>query len=180
MESKCFVNHKIQCQQILLFYWKNSSTSWSFVVKFFWWFQYSFRIMYKNIVIKVWFFSRILWYFTVFYISEGLWLYLYIKTCFLFLQLNEALESSRAEVTRLHAEREHYEETMKKAFMRGVCALNLEAMHMFHENEGKKVFIICTICQHNMWLYCTFTEEQSLVLGWAGMMGIIVMCFLLE
>lgn len=33
----------------------------------------------------------------------------------------------------LHAEREIYEETMKKAFMRGVCALNLEAMHMFRE-----------------------------------------------
>ncbi|XP_038077562.1 centrosomal protein POC5-like isoform X2 [Patiria miniata] len=49
--------------------------------------------------------------------------------------LNEALESSRAEVTRLHSEREMYEETMKKAFMRGVCALNLEAMTMFHENE---------------------------------------------
>ncbi|XP_033624864.1 centrosomal protein POC5-like [Asterias rubens] len=49
--------------------------------------------------------------------------------------LNEALESSRTEVTRLHAERDMYEETMKKAFMRGVCALNLEAMTMFHENE---------------------------------------------
>jgi centrosomal protein POC5 len=36
-------------------------------------------------------------------------------------------------VTKLHAEREIYEETMKKAFMRGVCALNLEAMHMFRE-----------------------------------------------
>lgn len=36
-------------------------------------------------------------------------------------------------MARLHAEREIYEETMKKAFMRGVCALNLEAMHMFRE-----------------------------------------------
>lgn len=36
-------------------------------------------------------------------------------------------------MNRLHAEREIYEETMKKAFMRGVCALNLEAMHMFRE-----------------------------------------------
>jgi len=26
---------------------------------------------------------------------------------------------------------------MKKAFMRGVCALNLEAMTMFQEPEGK-------------------------------------------
>ncbi len=36
-------------------------------------------------------------------------------------------------MSKLHAEREIYEETMKKAFMRGVCALNLEAMHMFRE-----------------------------------------------
>lgn len=49
---------------------------------------------------------------------------------------NEALEASRVEVTKLHAERDHYEEAMKKAFMRGVCALNMEAMSMFHETEG--------------------------------------------
>ena len=42
---------------------------------------------------------------------------------------------SRTEIARLHAERERYEETMKKAFMRGVCALNLEAMSMFREGE---------------------------------------------
>lgn len=35
----------------------------------------------------------------------------------------------------LHRERDHYEENMKKAFMRGVCALNMEAMNMFHEPE---------------------------------------------
>jgi len=46
------------------------------------------------------------------------------------------LESARLEVHRLHEEREHYEEAMKKAFMRGVCALNLEAMTMFQEPEG--------------------------------------------
>lgn len=51
-------------------------------------------------------------------------------------QLNEALEASRSEVAKLHAERDHYEETMKKAFMRGVCALNMEAMTMFHDGEG--------------------------------------------
>jgi len=51
-------------------------------------------------------------------------------------QLNEALESARLEVRRLHEERDRYEEAMKKAFMRGVCALNLEAMTMFHEPEG--------------------------------------------
>lgn len=45
------------------------------------------------------------------------------------------LEMARNEIARLHAERERYEETMKKAFMRGVCALNLEAMSMFREGE---------------------------------------------
>ena len=38
---------------------------------------------------------------------------------------------TRAEIAKLHAQRDMYEETMKKAFMRGVCALNLEAMTMF-------------------------------------------------
>ena len=42
---------------------------------------------------------------------------------------------ARTEIVHLHAERERYEETMKKAFMRGVCALNLEAMSMFREGE---------------------------------------------
>ena len=42
---------------------------------------------------------------------------------------------ARNEIARLHAERDQYEETMKKAFMRGVCALNLEAMSMFREGE---------------------------------------------
>ncbi|XP_071942230.1 centrosomal protein POC5-like [Antedon mediterranea] len=49
--------------------------------------------------------------------------------------VNEALEASRQEVAKLHAEREHYEEAMKKAFMRGVCALNMEAMSMFHQAD---------------------------------------------
>jgi centrosomal protein POC5 len=48
---------------------------------------------------------------------------------------NEALAAVRAEVARLSTERERYEETMKKAFMRGVCALNMEAMAMFHESS---------------------------------------------
>ena len=51
-------------------------------------------------------------------------------------QLTEALELARQEVARLHEERDQYEETMKKAFMRGVCALNLEAMNMFHEQDS--------------------------------------------
>ena len=40
------------------------------------------------------------------------------------------------EVVRLHQQRDVYEETMKKAFMRGVCALNLEAMTMFQDGGG--------------------------------------------
>ncbi|KAK3754445.1 hypothetical protein QZH41_009227, partial [Actinostola sp. cb2023] len=48
---------------------------------------------------------------------------------------NHELEEARREIARLHAERDAYEETMKKAFMRGVCALNLEAMTMFREGE---------------------------------------------
>lgn len=50
--------------------------------------------------------------------------------------MNEALAASQTEVQRLNEEREKYEETMKKAFMRGVCALNLEAMSMFQNEEG--------------------------------------------
>lgn len=53
------------------------------------------------------------------------------------LQLDEKYSSSREEVMSLHRERENYEENMKKAFMRGVCALNMEAMNMFHEPEAE-------------------------------------------
>ncbi|NXS61246.1 POC5 protein, partial [Brachypteracias leptosomus] len=49
-------------------------------------------------------------------------------------ELTAALEQTKAEILRLHSEREQFEDTMKKAFMRGVCALNLEAMTMF---QGK-------------------------------------------
>lgn len=59
------------------------------------------------------------------------------------LQLNEALEASRLEVKRLYVQRDRYEEAMKKAFMRGVCALNMEAMNMFHgDDEGNKVHVL--------------------------------------
>ncbi|CAI9624458.1 unnamed protein product, partial [Staurois parvus] len=50
-------------------------------------------------------------------------------------QLNGAIEDAKAEVQRLLEERDHFEGTMKKAFMRGVCALNMEAMSMFQERE---------------------------------------------
>ncbi|XP_038560210.1 centrosomal protein POC5 isoform X3 [Micropterus salmoides] len=48
----------------------------------------------------------------------------------------EAVEKAQAEIQRLRLERERYEESMKKAFMRGVCALNMEALGMFHTTEG--------------------------------------------
>lgn len=73
----------------------------------------------------------------------------------------------------MHAEREAYEETMKKAFMRGVCALNLEAMTMFREGEeggrnvpgapsdrpspsGKLYFVFILIIISNMVNYIPF------------------------
>ncbi|XP_031164572.1 centrosomal protein POC5 isoform X1 [Sander lucioperca] len=49
----------------------------------------------------------------------------------------EAIEMGQAEIQRLRLERERYEESMKKAFMRGVCALNMEALGMFHTTEGR-------------------------------------------
>ncbi|KAM8962344.1 centrosomal protein POC5 [Pelodytes ibericus] len=52
-------------------------------------------------------------------------------------QLNNALEETRAEVQRLHAERGQFEGSMKKAFMRGVCALNMEAMSMFNGRDSR-------------------------------------------
>ena len=42
---------------------------------------------------------------------------------------------ARTEIANLHSERDNYEEAMKKAFMRGVCALNMEAMNMFKAND---------------------------------------------
>lgn len=59
----------------------------------------------------------------------------------------EALQKAQAEIQRLHREREHYEDSMKKAFMRGVCALNIEALSMFHtgdtgrQEQGKSDFL---------------------------------------
>ncbi|XP_068104882.1 centrosomal protein POC5 [Hyperolius riggenbachi] len=50
-------------------------------------------------------------------------------------QMSSALEEARGEVQRLLEERGHFEGAMKKAFMRGVCALNMEAMSMFQGRE---------------------------------------------
>ncbi|RLW05317.1 hypothetical protein DV515_00005201, partial [Chloebia gouldiae] len=52
-------------------------------------------------------------------------------------ELTAALEMTRAEILRLHTERDQYEDTIKKAFMRGVCALNLEAMTMFQSKDSR-------------------------------------------
>ncbi|XP_028271006.1 centrosomal protein POC5 isoform X2 [Parambassis ranga] len=49
----------------------------------------------------------------------------------------EAVARAQAEIHKLRLEREQYEESMKKAFMRGVCALNMEALSMFHSTEGR-------------------------------------------
>lgn len=47
------------------------------------------------------------------------------------------MEQTKAEILQMHSEREQYEDTMKKAFMRGVCALNLEAMTMFQSKDSR-------------------------------------------
>ncbi|XP_048148522.1 centrosomal protein POC5-like [Corvus hawaiiensis] len=52
-------------------------------------------------------------------------------------ELTATLEQRKAEILRLHSERDHYEDTLKKAFMRGVGALNLEAMSMFQSKDSR-------------------------------------------
>uniref|UniRef100_A0A8C4T5T3 Centrosomal protein POC5 n=1 Tax=Erpetoichthys calabaricus TaxID=27687 RepID=A0A8C4T5T3_ERPCA len=52
-------------------------------------------------------------------------------------ELSDTLEKARREIQRLHSERERYEESMKRAFMRGVCALNMEALSMFNGRESR-------------------------------------------
>uniref|UniRef100_A0A8C1ERP7 Centrosomal protein POC5 n=1 Tax=Cyprinus carpio carpio TaxID=630221 RepID=A0A8C1ERP7_CYPCA len=51
----------------------------------------------------------------------------------------EELQKAQAEIHRLHTERERYEDSMKKAFMRGVCALNIEALGMFNTGEAGRL-----------------------------------------
>ncbi|KAM7148797.1 centrosomal protein POC5 [Molossus nigricans] len=52
-----------------------------------------------------------------------------------FAVLSGALENAKAEIQRMQHEKEHFEDSMKKAFMRGVCALNLEAMTIFQNRN---------------------------------------------
>uniref|UniRef100_A0A2K5JZW3 Centrosomal protein POC5 n=1 Tax=Colobus angolensis palliatus TaxID=336983 RepID=A0A2K5JZW3_COLAP len=53
--------------------------------------------------------------------------------------LSGALENAKAEIQRMQHEKEHFEDSMKKAFMRGVCALNLEAMTIFQNRNDTGV-----------------------------------------
>ncbi|KAG3266535.1 POC5 centriolar protein, transcript variant X3 [Ictidomys tridecemlineatus] len=53
--------------------------------------------------------------------------------------LSGALENAKTEIQRLQQEKEHFEDSMKKAFMRGVCALNLEAMTMFQNRNDSGI-----------------------------------------
>lgn len=62
--------------------------------------------------------------------------------------MQHSLESCQQEVARLKAERNLYEENMKKAFMRGVCALNLEALTMFQHPENEATDQ-CEPCNHD-------------------------------
>jgi len=43
-------------------------------------------------------------------------------------QIKAALEDSERKCAQFRGERDNFEADVKKAFMRGVCALNLEAM----------------------------------------------------
>ncbi|XP_013916456.1 PREDICTED: centrosomal protein POC5 isoform X2 [Thamnophis sirtalis] len=51
--------------------------------------------------------------------------------------VTSSLEEARSEIIELQNQRQDYEDAMKKAFMRGVCALNLEAMSMFQSKDFK-------------------------------------------
>ncbi|XP_044513635.1 centrosomal protein POC5 [Gracilinanus agilis] len=54
--------------------------------------------------------------------------------------LNDALETAKSEIQKLQYEKDQYQESLKKAFMRGVCALNLEALSIFqsrHDNGSE-------------------------------------------
>jgi hypothetical protein len=50
-------------------------------------------------------------------------------------KLNEELKFSRDEIEKYKYEMGKYEENMKRALMRGVCALNLEAMSIFTSKD---------------------------------------------
>ena len=54
-------------------------------------------------------------------------------------QSQRALDEARQEILQLKSQQSLYEQNMKQAFMRGVCALNMEAMTMFQGGGGNGV-----------------------------------------
>ena len=55
----------------------------------------------------------------------------YKLLCLCLSQVHHSYEEAQKEIALLKQAQSLYEENMKKAFMRGVCALNTEAMSMF-------------------------------------------------
>jgi centrosomal protein POC5 len=51
--------------------------------------------------------------------------------------MHRSLDDARNDVQKMREERDMFAENMKKAFMRGVCALNMEAMTMFQSGSGE-------------------------------------------
>lgn len=58
-------------------------------------------------------------------------------------QVHSSLAEARRDCGRLKQERDLFEENMKKAFMRGVCALNMEAMSMFKTTHDRYGWVQC-------------------------------------
>lgn len=56
------------------------------------------------------------------------------------------MENAKAEIQRMQHEKEHFEDSMKKAFMRGVCALNLEAMTIFQNRSDTGWYLLKILC----------------------------------
>lgn len=52
-------------------------------------------------------------------------------------QLELQLLNANEEIARLRADKSEHDEALKKAFMRGVCALNMEAMSVLLKNENE-------------------------------------------
>ena len=52
-------------------------------------------------------------------------------------QLELQLLNANEEIARLKVDKGEHDEGLKKAFMRGVCALNMEAMSVLLKNENE-------------------------------------------
>ena len=50
--------------------------------------------------------------------------------------MQQSLDESRVEVQAMKQQRDLFADNMKRAFMRGVCALNMEAMTMFNSSKA--------------------------------------------